>query len=74
MIRYTIEIELSDDQEAAMQMIAVKAGKSLEQIFDQLAEEHILGQIKQWILDEIKGEIEKIDPGDALKRLRVPIV
>lgn len=67
---YNVQITFTDDEESAMQAIAEKSEKTVQQILDEQADQNILGQCRQWISDEVKAELEKLSPAEALTKLK----
>ena len=67
---YTVTISFTADEETAMRDIATKAGKTVQQILDEQANERIMGQCQQWMADEVKTKLEEITPAEALIKLK----
>jgi len=75
MKEYTTTVQLTDDEDAAMQAIAVEAideanpdGKTVPQIIENLKNERIVGQMRQWI-GERAINLAKIDPAATIAAL-----
>lgn len=79
MAKYTISIVLTDAQDVAMQEIALKAEKTILQIFQQFwdgytsegifMEGPVQAQVKQWIVDKVKEKLDTMDSAEALIKL-----
>ena len=69
-MKYQHTIELSNNQDEAMQTLALKAGKTVNQILAEQVEEKVMGQVRQWIKDELKTEIDKSDPATILTLIK----
>ena len=65
-MKYQLTIELSINQETIMQNIALIAGKTVDQILAEQVNEKVMGQIRQWISDELKTKLDKSNPADIL--------
>lgn len=70
MAKYSIEVQLTAAEDAAMQEVATKAGKSLQQTLKELVDDRVMSQVHQWISDEVKAELAKLPAADALGKLR----
>lgn len=66
---YTITISLTDDQAAVLTEIAAEAGKTPQQVLDELGV-RITDQVEQWIKDRCNTEFGKQDPAGAYLKLK----
>ena len=79
MATYTISVTLTVDQENAMRAIAIEAGKTIAQIFQQFWDGYTSGgvtmtgavkaQVDQWISDRVKTKLDTMDSAAALSLL-----
>ncbi len=75
MKEYTTTVQLTDDEDAAMQLIALEAideenpdGKTVQQIIDNIKEKRIVGQMRQWIGERAVNMVKE-NPAEAVRAL-----
>ncbi|OPL13106.1 MAG: hypothetical protein AVO39_11070 [delta proteobacterium MLS_D] len=66
---YATTISLTEDEAAVLAEIAVEAGKTPQQVIDELGG-RIVDQIQQWIKDRYTTEISKQPIASAYLRLK----
>ena len=70
MAEYKVTIELDVGQDKALKERAREADTTVEAILDGQITEKVMGQINQWITDEVSAELKKLTPAEALAKLK----
>ncbi len=79
---YTVTVNLTDEQDAVLAALFEKAGKTVQDVLDQMYDGYevegvfqkgpVRAQIDQWIADEIKAKLATMDAATALGQLSQP--
>ena len=69
MVNHSITITLSDGQESMIQDMATAQEITVEQLILNIANQSVVPQIQQYIVDAVNEKIQTLTPSEALLKL-----